>query len=72
MCVIRYMVLLQTTAMTFRLTYRRIDMKSMLIVLLAMSLGACSTVAGIGKDVTATAEWSRDKMPGNEKPLEQY
>jgi predicted small secreted protein len=47
-------------------------MKSMLIVLLAMSLGACSTVAGIGKDVTATAEWSRDKMPGNEKPLEQY
>ena len=25
-------------------------------------LGGCSTVAGVGKDVTDAAEWSKDKI----------
>ena len=29
---------------------------------MAMALGACSTVGGLGKDITATAEWSKEKM----------
>ena len=45
-------------------------MKLFLIVLMAMALGACSTVGGLGKDITATAEWSKEKMSGDEE--EQY
>jgi|TARA_B110000483_G_scaffold231822_1_gene298672 predicted small secreted protein len=45
-------------------------MKAMLIILMAMALGACSTVGGLGKDITATAEWSKEKMSGDEE--EQY
>jgi predicted small secreted protein len=41
-------------------------MKLFLIVLMAMALGACSTVGGLGKDITATAEWSKEKMSGDE------
>ena len=41
-------------------------MKLFLIVLIAMALGACSTVGGLGKDITATAEWSKEKMSGDE------
>jgi predicted small secreted protein len=37
-------------------------MKSIFIVLFALSLGACSTVGGMGKDVTDAAEWSSKKI----------
>lgn len=28
------------------------------------SFAACSTVAGVGKDITGAAEWTKDKMGG--------
>jgi predicted small secreted protein len=34
------------------------------IMLIGMSLTACSTVAGIGKDIQDTANWTKDKMGG--------
>lgn len=36
------------------------------LVLIAsvMSFAACSTVAGLGKDITGAAEWSKEKMGG--------
>ena len=37
-------------------------MKATLIALLVLALGACSTIEGVGKDITATAVWSADKM----------
>ena len=37
-------------------------MKSIFIILFALSLGACSTVGGMGKDVTDAAEWSSKKI----------
>jgi predicted small secreted protein len=36
------------------------------IVLICMTLNfaACSTVAGVGKDIQDTANWTKDKMGG--------
>jgi len=45
-------------------------MKAILIILMAIALGACSTIEGVGKDISATAVWSKDKMVGDEE--EQY
>ena len=30
--------------------------------MLALSLGACGTIGGMGKDVTDAAEWSKEKI----------
>lgn len=37
------------------------------IVLICMTLNfvACSTVAGVGKDIQSTAEWTKEKMGGS-------
>ena len=32
------------------------------VVLALMVLSGCGTVAGIGKDVTGAAEWTKEKM----------
>jgi predicted small secreted protein len=37
-------------------------MKSIMILMLALSLGACGTIGGMGKDVTDAAEWSKEKI----------
>jgi len=37
-------------------------MKIILALILASSLAACSTVSGIGKDISSTAEWTKEKM----------
>ena len=38
-----------------------------LIVVALIMLSGCGTVAGIGKDLTSTAEWTKDKMSGDKK-----
>ena len=38
-----------------------------LIVAAVVMLTGCGTVAGLGKDVTSAAEWTRDKMGGDKK-----
>ena len=30
-------------------------------------LSGCSTVDGMGKDISSTAQWTKDKMTGNSK-----
>ena len=37
-------------------------MKSIFVLLIVVSLSACSTVGGMGKDVTDAAEWSKKKI----------
>jgi predicted small secreted protein len=37
-------------------------MKSVVALILVTLLTACSTVAGVGKDLTTTAEWTKEKM----------
>jgi predicted small secreted protein len=38
-----------------------------LIVVAVVMLTGCGTVAGLGKDVTSAAEWTKDKMGGDKK-----
>lgn len=37
-------------------------MKIFVALILASNMAACSTVAGVGKDLTSTAEWTKEKM----------
>ena len=37
-------------------------MKTAVALILVTMLTACSTVAGVGKDLTSTAEWTKEKM----------
>ena len=37
-------------------------MKSIFVLLFVLSLSACGTIGGMGKDVTDAAEWSRKKI----------
>jgi|APCry1669188879_1035177.scaffolds.fasta_scaffold691370_2 predicted small secreted protein len=37
-------------------------MKIAVALAVALSLVGCSTVAGIGKDVTGVAEWTKEKI----------
>ena len=38
-----------------------------LIIVMLIMLSGCGTVAGLGKDVTSAAEWTKDKMSGDKK-----
>jgi predicted small secreted protein len=35
-----------------------------IFVALSMTFAACSTVAGVGKDITSAAEWTKEKVGG--------
>jgi len=37
-------------------------MKAVIVILALAALSACSTVAGIGKDIQTSAEWTKEKM----------
>jgi predicted small secreted protein len=39
-------------------------MKVLLIVLATLSLTACGTVSGLGKDIQKGAEWTKEKITG--------
>ena len=40
-------------------------MRMVVALILISALGACSTVAGVGKDIQSTAEWTKEKMGGS-------
>lgn len=42
-------------------------MKVVAVLVVALALTACSTVAGIGKDIQSSAEWTKEKMGGKTK-----
>jgi len=37
-------------------------MKAVIVILALAALSACSTVAGVGKDIQMSAEWTKEKM----------
>ena len=39
-------------------------MKTVVALILVTALTACSTVAGVGKDIQSSAEWTKEKMGG--------
>ena len=41
-------------------------MKSLIIITMIGLLTACNTVPGIGKDLTGTADWTKDKISKKE------
>lgn len=36
----------------------------LLLIASVVSFAACSTVAGVGKDITNAADWTKEKMGG--------
>jgi predicted small secreted protein len=38
-----------------------------LIIVSVVMITGCGTVAGLGKDVTSAAEWTKDKISGDKK-----
>ena len=40
-----------------------------LIVVSLLLITGCNTVAGVGTDITKSAEWTRDKMSGSNDQL---
>jgi len=40
-------------------------MKILVALVLISALAACSTVAGVGKDIQSSAEWTKEKMGGS-------
>jgi predicted small secreted protein len=43
-------------------------MKNLIVLVTLLSLTACNTMSGIGKDITQGAEWTKDKMNSTEQP----
>jgi predicted small secreted protein len=39
-------------------------MKMVVTLILVSALAACSTIAGVGKDIQSSAEWTKEKMGG--------
>jgi predicted small secreted protein len=39
-------------------------MKILVALILASTLAACSTVSGLGKDISSAADYTKDKMGG--------
>ena len=37
-------------------------MKIFVALILATNLAACSTVSGVGKDISSAADWTKEKM----------
>ena len=37
-------------------------MRILVALILASSLAACGTVSGLGKDISSTADWTKEKM----------
>jgi len=40
---------------------------TVMVIVAMFLLTACGTVAGLGKDIQTSAEWTRDKMSGDKK-----
>jgi hypothetical protein len=40
-------------------------MKLLVSIFLVVAFTACSTVAGVGKDIQSSAEWTKEKMGGS-------
>jgi len=43
-------------------------MKNLIVLIALLSLTACNTMSGIGKDITQGAEWTKDKINSTEQP----
>lgn len=35
------------------------------VAVMAMAVSGCSTIDGVGKDISSTAQWTKEKMGGS-------
>ena len=40
-------------------------MKTIIAIVIAMSLTACGTISGMGKDISGAADWTKEKIGGS-------
>ena len=40
-------------------------MKTIIAIVIAISLTACGTISGMGKDISGAADWTKEKMGGS-------
>ena len=40
-------------------------MKTIIAIVIAMSITACGTISGMGKDISGAADWTKEKMGGS-------
>ena len=43
-----------------------VAIKATVLFLLMLTLGACNTFSGMGKDISTSAEWTKGKMNGQD------
>jgi predicted small secreted protein len=39
-------------------------MKTIVVIISLLTLTACGTVSGVGKDISSAADWTKEKMGG--------
>ena len=44
-------------------------MKYVIALILVTACSACSTVSGLGKDITSASDWTKDKISGSHTEL---
>jgi predicted small secreted protein len=44
--------------------YGGIEMRMLIVMLLITMLTACNTIAGLGIDITKSADWAKEKLGG--------
>jgi predicted small secreted protein len=54
-----------TRRIVYNFFCKEIIMKAIIGIMLIVSLSACSTVAGVGKDIQDSATWTKEKMSGS-------
>ena len=43
-----------------------VSKKNLVLILICLTLSACNTFSGMGKDITNSAEWTKGKMTGQD------
>jgi predicted small secreted protein len=49
--------------------YGGIEMRMPIAILLIITLTACNTIAGLGTDITNSADWAKEKLGGQSVDL---
>jgi predicted small secreted protein len=40
-------------------------MNKLLVFIVALTISGCGTISGIGKDISSTADWTKEKISGS-------
>jgi predicted small secreted protein len=40
-------------------------MNKLIVFIIALTISGCGTISGIGKDISSTADWTKEKISGS-------